>query len=159
MKSSKIQLSILFLASLLIFGAISNPPERTVASTEHGDNAKAVEQALIIQYLEIVTTSVDETCDALADAHGITFGEPIAEFGNAKTAKLRDGGRIGVRAPMRATEAPVVRPYILVADIEAAIKAAENAGAQIAIPPMEIPGQGTFSIYILGGIEHGLWQL
>ena len=26
-------------------------------------------------------------------------------------------------------------------------------------PPLEIPGQGTFSIYILGGIEHGLWQL
>jgi uncharacterized protein len=159
MNSSKIQLSILFLTTLLVFGAVSNPREKTVASTEHGDNAKAEEQALIIQYLEIVTTSVDETCEALAEAHGITFGESVAEFGNAKTANLRDGGRIGVRAPMRTTESPVVRPYILVADIEAAVKAAENAGAQIAIPPMEIPGQGTFSIYILGGIEHGLWQL
>jgi uncharacterized protein len=159
MKSSKIQLSILFLTTLLVFGAVSNPRDKTVASTEHGDNVNAVEQALIIQYLEIVTASVDETCEALAEAHGITFGEPIAEFGNAKTANLRDGGRIGVRAPMRTTESPVVRPYILVTNIEAAVKAAENAGAQIAIPPMEIPGQGTFSIYILGGIEHGLWQL
>jgi len=29
----------------------------------------------------------------------------------------------------------------------------------VALPPIEIPGQGTFSVYILGGIEHGLWQL
>ena len=81
------------------------------------------------------------------------------ELGNARTADLEDGGRIGVRAPMRDTEAPVVRPYLLVDDIEAAVKAAETAGAIVAMPPMEIPGGGTFSIYILGGIEHGLWQL
>ncbi len=52
----------------------------------------------------------------------------------------------------------MVRPYVLVKDIEAAVKAAEAAGATVALPPMEIPGQGMFSIYILGGIEHGLWQ-
>ena len=82
----------------------------------------------------------------------------VAEFGNARTADLAGGGRIGVRAPMRETEKPVVRPYLLVDDIEAAVKAARDAGAEIAMPPMPIPGQGTFSIYILGGIEHGLWQ-
>ena len=44
-------------------------------------------------------------------------------------------------------------------DIEVAVKAAEKAGATAALPPIEIPGgYGTFSIYILGGIEHGLWQ-
>jgi predicted enzyme related to lactoylglutathione lyase len=117
------------------------------------------ETALKVQYLEIVTPSVNETCDALAHAHGVVFSEPIAELGNARTADLEDGGRIGVRAPMRDTEEPVVRPYVLVDDIEAAVKAAETAGAKVALPPMEIPGQGTFSIYILGGIEHGLWQL
>jgi len=115
---------------------------------------------LKVQYLEIVTSSVKETCDALAEAHGVVFSEPIAEFGNARTADLTDGGRIGVRAPMRDTEKPVVRPYVLVDDIKAAVKAAEKAGAKVALPPMEIPGgHGTFSIYILGGIEHGLWQL
>ncbi len=112
-----------------------------------------------VQYLEIVTPSVDETCDALAQAHGVVFSKPIPEFGNARTADLKGGGRIGVRAPMRDTEEPVVRPYVLVNDIEAAVKAAETAGATVAIPPMEIPGHGRFSIYILGGIEHGLWQL
>jgi len=112
-----------------------------------------------VQYLEIVTPSVNETCNAPSEAHGVVFSEPIAELGNARTADLTHGGRIGVRAPMRDTEQPTVRPYVLVDDIEAAVKAAENAGATVALPPMEIPGQGTFSIYILGGIEHGLWQL
>jgi predicted enzyme related to lactoylglutathione lyase len=115
---------------------------------------------LKVQYLEIVTPLVTETCDALAQAHDVDFSEPIAQLGNARTAHLKDGGRIGVRAPLRESEAPVVRPYVLVDDIEAAVKAAEKAGATVAMPPMEIPGgQGTFSIYILGGIEHGLWQL
>ena len=59
---------------------------------------------------------------------------------------------------MRDTETPIVRPYILVEDIAAAVKVADEAGAVIALPPMEIPGQGMFAIYILGGIEHGLWQ-
>ena len=69
------------------------------------------------------------------------------------------GGLVGVRAPMRETEEPVVRPYWLVDDIEAAVAAAVKAGGEIAHPPMEIPGHGTFAIYIQGGIHHGLWQL
>ena len=47
---------------------------------------------------------------------------------------------------------------MLVGDIESAVEAAAAAGAEIAHPPLKIPGQGTFAIYILGGIEHGLWQ-
>ena len=31
--------------------------------------------------------------------------------------------------------------------------------SEVAHPPMEIPGHGTFAIYIQGGIHHGLWQL
>lgn len=116
------------------------------------------ENAIKVHYLEIVTPSVDETCDVLARAHGVVFSEPIPEFGNARTADLEDGGRLGVRGPMRDTEEPVVRPYVLVDDIEAAVRVAEAAGAEVAIPPMEIPDQGMFSIFILGGIEHGLWQ-
>ncbi|MEO0630653.1 MAG: hydroxylase, partial [Planctomycetota bacterium] len=40
----------------------------------------------------------------------------------------------------------------------AAVKEAEAAGATIALPPMELPGEGTCAIYILGGIDHGLWE-
>lgn len=115
-------------------------------------------QGVRVHYLEVVTASVDETCKALAAAHGIEFSQPIPELGNARTADLDGGGRVGVRAPMHGAEKAVVRPYVLVDDIQAAVKAAEAAGAQIMVPPMPIPGQGTCSIYILGGVEHGLWQ-
>lgn len=132
-----------------------------LAGCAHGTmprGAAGAEAGVDIHYLEIVTPRVDETCDALAKAHGVAFGAPIAGLGHARTASLRDGGRIGVRAPLRADEAPVVRPYLLVADIQAAVRAVEAAGARIAVPPMEIPGEGTFAIYLLGGIDHGLWQ-
>jgi hypothetical protein len=123
-----------------------------------GENQQE-ENTLKVHHLEIVTPSVNETCDALGKAHSVTFGEPIAELGNARTAQRKDGGRIGVRAPMRETEEPVVRPYVLVDDIDTAVKAAETAGAQVAMPPTKIRGHGTFTIYVLGGIDHGLWQL
>ena len=112
-----------------------------------------------IHYLEIVTPDVDATCRALAKLHGATFSAPEAGLGNARTAKLGHGGRIGVRAPMHASEEPVVRPYVLVKDIDAAAKAVTATGGEIAHPPMEIPGHGKFAIYIQGGIHHGLWQV
>ncbi len=112
-----------------------------------------------IHYLEIVTKDVDAVCAAYSSAHEVRFGEPQAELGNARTAALAGGGLVGVRAPMHETEAPVVRPYWLVDDIEAAVAAAVHAGGTVAHPPMEIPGHGTFAIYLQGGNDHGLWQL
>ena len=112
-----------------------------------------------IHYLEIVTKEVDAVCAAYAAAIGVRFGEPDAGLGSARTAALPGGGLVGVRAPLHESEEPVVRPYWLVDDIEAAIAAAVDAGGQVAHPPMEIPGHGTFAIYIQGGIHHGLWQL
>lgn len=111
-----------------------------------------------VRYLEIVTPDVDAVCATYAQLHGVSFSSPEAGLGNARTAALANGGLIGVRAPMHEAEEPVVRPYLLVNDVEAAAKVAEAAGAEIAHPPMEIPGHGTFAIYIEGGIHHGLWQ-
>lgn len=112
-----------------------------------------------VHYLEIVTPDVDATCSALEKLHGVSFSAPVAELGSARTAPLGNGGLVGVRAPLRETEEPVVRPYLLVEDIEATVEAVEAAGGKIAHPPLEIPGRGTFAIYIQGGIDHGLWQL
>lgn len=66
---------------------------------------------------------------------------------------------MGVRAALRETEEPVVRPYWLVADIHTALAAAVQAGGEIAHPPMEIPRHGTFAIYLQGGNDHGLCHL
>ena len=111
-----------------------------------------------IHYLEIVTKEVDAVCAAYGAANGLQFGKPDAGLGNARTATLLGGGLVGVRSPMSEAEEPVVRPYWLVDDIEAAVAAAVGAGAEVAHPPMEIPGHGTFAIYIQGGVHHGLWQ-
>lgn len=115
-------------------------------------------EAVQIKYLEIVTTEVDAICESYAKSYGVTFGEADPSLGNARTAELADGGKIGVRAPMRDSEEPIVRPYFLVKDIKAAVKAAAEAGAEVAIPPMEIPNHGTFAIVIQGGINSGFWQ-
>lgn len=111
-----------------------------------------------IHYLEIVTSDVDALCNQYSAIHGITFGEPDANLGGARTGKLDGGGLIGIRGPLRDTETPVIRPYVLVDDIEASVAAAADAGAEIAIPSMEIPGHGTIAVIIQGGIECGLWQ-
>ena len=68
-------------------------------------------------------------------------------------------GLLGVRAPLRETEEPVVRSHWLVDDIGAAVAVAVNAGGVIAHSPMKIPGHGTFAICIQGGIEYGFWQI
>ncbi len=112
-----------------------------------------------VHYLEIVATDVDAVCTAYAAANNVQFGEPQAELGNARTARVKDGYVVGVRAPMHETEEPVVRPYWLVDDIEPAVAAVVEAGAEVALPPMQIPDRGTIAVYILGGVHHGLWQL
>jgi len=112
-----------------------------------------------VHYLEIVTNDVDAVCAAYAAAGGLEFGEAVAGLGHARTAPRPGGGLVGVRAPMHESEDPVVRPYWLVDDIGKAVDAVVAAGAEIAHPPLEIPGHGTFAIYVLGGNQHGLWQL
>lgn len=111
-----------------------------------------------VEYLEIVTPQVDATCDVLAEIRGVGFGEPVPELGGARLAPMAAGGSIAVRGPLRPDEAPVVRPYLLVDDLDAAVAAAREAGAEIAIERMPLPGRGSIAIYILGGIEHGLWE-
>lgn len=111
-----------------------------------------------IHYLEIVTADVEAVCAAYAQALGVTFGDAAPELGGARTAPLPDGGRVGVRGPLRDSEAPVVRPYWRVAEIEQAAAAIAASGGTIAVPVMEIPGHGRFCIYLQGGNDHGLWQ-
>ena len=136
-------------------------------STNVGETGESVakpeqeskEETMQIQYLEIVTPKVDELCKQYSAIHGVTFGEPEVNLGNARTAKLKGGGMIGIRGPLRKTETPVIRPYILVDDLKASVAAAADAGAEIAIASMQIPGgHGTIAVVIQGGIECGLWQ-
>ncbi len=112
-----------------------------------------------VHYLEIVSLDADAVCLAYETAHNVNFGEADASLGGARICTLADGCIIGVRSPLRGTENPVVRPYWLVEDIETAINNVKAQGAEIAVPPMEIPGKGKIAIYLLGSNEHGLWQI
>jgi len=145
----------LLVAAVFVTACASDSGARSSSSE---NPAESEPSAVIVHYLEIVTPDVDATCRALGVVHDVEFGAPEQDLGNARTAQLASGGRIGVRAPMRESETPVVRPYLRVDDIEAAVADVEAAGCEIAMGPTEMPGQGRFAIYIRGGIEHGLWQ-
>ncbi len=131
---------------------------QSVAGSINSTTAKVVEPVLQIGYLEIVTPDVEAICGLYSELHGVKFGEADQALGNARTAKLKSGGLLGVRAPMHAGERPVVRPYLLVDDIESAVAAASKKGAEVIVPPMKLGGHGTCAILVQGEIELGLWQ-
>ncbi len=112
-----------------------------------------------VYYLEIVTPDVEAACRLYGKAYGWRFDAKGPEWGNSFVATLPNGSLCGIRAPMHEQEKPVVRTYLRVADLKAAVEEARKQGAAIALESMEIPGQGTIAIYVHGGIEQGLWQV
>ncbi len=107
-----------------------------------------------IHYLEIVTRKVDADVPCTPRRTDCSSASPTPDSATRARRRWREGA-----SPMHESEQPVVRPYWLVDDIESAVAAAVKAGGEIAHPPMEIPGHGTFAIYFDGGVQHGLWQL
>ncbi|HMP80466.1 MAG TPA: hypothetical protein PKD54_13510 [Pirellulaceae bacterium] len=136
--------------------ALDRSPEQPLSGDE-----TTVRSAVLasVYYLEVVTPESNEICAMYEAMYGVKFGEADQHLGGARTVRLANGVLLGVRAPMHGGERPVVRPYVLVDDIQAAVAAAEKAGAEIAVPPMLIPGHGTCAIVFHGGIESGLWQI
>ena len=57
-----------------------------------------------VQYLEIVTSDVESICNMYTRVHGAEFGDSDMSLGGARTAKLSNGGVVGVRGPLRETE-------------------------------------------------------
>ena len=145
--------------------AIASPVWLAACQPSGGDRsdpappASTTETDLEVQYLEIVTPDVDATCATLSKVHGVEFGPPEPGFGNARIATLGKGRKLGVRPPLSADEgAPIVRPYLLVENIDAAIASAEATGAEFAMLATEIPSHGKFAIYFQGGLQFGLWE-
>jgi predicted enzyme related to lactoylglutathione lyase len=111
-----------------------------------------------VHYLEIVSNDVDALAALYERMHGLSFGSPDPDLGQARVATRGDGTLVGIRKPLAAHEEPVVRTYLAVDDIRQAVKNAEGAGAIVAYPPTRQGQRGTFAIVIHGGVQHGLWQ-
>lgn len=113
---------------------------------------------MAIHYLEIVSTDADALTALYESVHGLTFGPPDPDLGQARVATRADGTLVGIRKPLAAHEQPILRTYLAVDDIRQAAKRAEERGALIAYPPTRQGQRGSFAIVIQGGVQHGLWQ-
>ena len=112
----------------------------------------------MVHYLEIVSDDVDSLTRLYKSLHGLTFGPPDPDLGQARVATRADGMLIGVRKPLASHEEPIVRSYVAVDDIQRAARQAEELGAVVAYPPTRQGQRGTFAIVIQGGVQLGLWQ-
>jgi predicted enzyme related to lactoylglutathione lyase len=113
---------------------------------------------MAVHYLEIVSHDVDALAGLYERMHGLSFGPPDPNLGQARFATQADGALVGLRKPLAEHERPIMRTYLAVQDVRQAVKKAEESGATIAYPPTRQGNQGTFAIVIQGGVEHGLWQ-
>ncbi len=113
---------------------------------------------MAVHYFEIVSNDVDTLTGLYQRLHGLSFGPPDPDLGQARVATQADRTLVGIRKPLAAHERPITRTYLAVENIQQAVKAAEEAGATIAYPPTRQGNQGTFAIVIHGDVEHGLWQ-
>jgi uncharacterized protein len=113
---------------------------------------------MTVHYLEIVSNDVDTLTALYQRVHGLSFGPPDADLGQARVATRADGTLVGIRKPLAAHEQPIMRTYLAVEDIHQAVRNAEDSGAAIAYPPTPQGRRGTFAIVIQGDVQHGLWQ-
>ena len=111
-----------------------------------------------VHYLEIVSNDVDALCALYESVHGLSFGQPDPDLGQARVATWADGTMVGIRKPLAAHETPTMRTYLVVEDIQRATQEAQARGATIAYPPTRQGQRGSFAIVIQGGVQHGLWQ-
>src|SRR5918999_3604019 len=105
-----------------------------------------------VHYLEIVSNDADSLTQLYQRMHGLSFGPPDPDLGQAWVAARPDGTLVGIRKPLAAHEQPIVRTYLAVEDIQEAVKNAEDSGATIAYPPTRQGQQGTFAIVIQGDV-------
>ena len=113
---------------------------------------------MAVDYLEIVSNDVDTLAGLYQRLHGLSFGAPDPDLGQARLATRADGTLVGIRKPLAAHEQPIMRSYLAVGDIHQAVKHAEEHGATVAYPPTQQGQRGTFAIVIQGDVQHGLWQ-
>ncbi|MGO9832167.1 MAG: VOC family protein [Myxococcaceae bacterium] len=127
-------------------------PQRLDSSAQTAGNSK-----MGVHYLEIVSNDVETLTGLYQRMHGLSFGPPDPDLGQARVASWADGTLVGIRNPL-GDEQPILRTYLAVEDIQQAVKQAQEHGATIAYPPTRQGQRGTFAIIVQGDVQLGLWQ-
>ena len=111
-----------------------------------------------LSHFEVITNDVDGTKTFYEKAFGWKFQTFGPEFNNYVMGNLPNGTTCGIRTPENAEEKPGMLNYVLVKDVQQAVKDAKSLGAQVIAEPMEIPGMGWMAVYLVHGVPNAVWQ-
>lgn len=64
---------------------------------------------MAVHYLEIVSNDIDTLTGLYQRVHGLSFGPPDPDLGQARVATRADGTLVGIRKPLAAHEQPIMR--------------------------------------------------
>jgi predicted enzyme related to lactoylglutathione lyase len=141
-----------------LFATAMIPISLGAQQAESSVEGEASSQTSILHLVEIVTSDVDALTELYQELHGLAFGPPDPDLGQARVATREDGTLVGIRAPLAEHDTPIIRTYFEVDDIHEAVRKAEEAGAIIPYPPTLQGQRGTFAIVYHGDVQLGLWQ-
>jgi uncharacterized protein len=111
----------------------------------------------IINHVEFPADDLERAKRFYSAVAGWEFGEMegFPDYWYFQTSDEQGGG-LGTRGQ---SVSKVVRAYINVASLEAAVAAAEANGGSVITPPTDVPGQGRFAaVNDSEGNEIGLWE-
>jgi predicted enzyme related to lactoylglutathione lyase len=113
-----------------------------------------------VHYIEYVVKDPEQLVRAFEKQHPWRFAQ-ASELAGSWVAELPGGGLCGIRGPMNDDEKRglVVRTYVRVADLDRAVAIARENGATIAIESMSVGKYGRIAIYVIEGVQQGLWQV
>jgi predicted enzyme related to lactoylglutathione lyase len=99
-------------------------------------------------WLDLMSKDVDKDRAFLEQLLGLTVDERPMGPDYSYAMLMADGEGMGGINPLEATD-PLPSHwigYVVVSDIAAALAAAEEAGGQVVVPPMDIPDTGRFAV-------------
>ncbi len=111
-----------------------------------------------VVHFEIIASNRKKSQQFYSDLFGWSIkADDAMDYGLVASAgENAIGGGIG---PAQPESKPYVTIYVLVDDLQAALNKAEKLGGKTTVPPMPIPGIGSFAIFAdLDGNKIGLFK-
>ena len=111
-----------------------------------------------LEFVELSSETPEATRQFLERVFGWKFQTRAMLQGEYLAYEAPGGGRGGIR-PTRPAEAPSSLSYVRVDDIASALDQVSKSGGKIVLPPVHIPGMGSFFWFQApGGPILACWQ-